>query len=243
MKILLLADIHANIVALETVLTNAPAFDAVWCLGDVVGYGPAPNECVARLRGLDAFALSGNHDQAALGKLPLSEFSEGARDALIWTMRALTPESRAWLAARPLEYILPQYDLTLVHASPRDPIWEYIENQNVALENFAFFETAFCFFGHTHRPITYRLREQDKILRTEFLPESKPYLMLRKLLLNPGSVGQPRDGDSRAAFAIYDTDAQWVMHFRRNYDIAAVQRAMTKVGLPAHLIARLAQGA
>ena len=242
MKILLLSDIHANIVALETILTHAPAYDAVWCLGDVVGYGPHPNECIARLRGLDALTLTGNHDQAVLDKLPLSEFRTGARVALEWTKRVLTSDSCDWLAARLPTQILPAYDVTLVHGSPREPIWEYIDSDRVAIENFPFFETAFCFFGHTHRPILYRL-ERAKNLRTEFLPEKRAYLLQPKMLLNPGSVGQPRDGDRRAAYAIFDTASLILTHHRIEYDIAAVQRAMTNVGLPSRLIARLAQGA
>ena len=243
MRVLLVSDIHSNMVALETILQHAPAYDAVWCLGDVVGYGPFPNECVARLRGLNALTLTGNHDQAALGKLPLSEFREGARAALEWTKRVLTSESSDWLAAHVPMLTLPEHHLTLVHGSPREPLWEYIGNDKLALENFALFDTQFCFFGHTHRPIAYRLREREKIFRAEFLPESGKYALQPKLLLNPGSVGQPRDGDPRAAFAIYDTDAQWLTHHRLEYDIGAVQRAMRNVGLPPRLIARLAQGA
>jgi predicted phosphodiesterase len=243
MRILLISDIHANLVALETVLQHAPAYDAVWCLGDVVGYGPHPNECVARLRGLDGLSLTGNHDQAVLGNVPLAQFRDNARLALEWTQRVLTPESCAWLAARPPKYTLAQYDLTLVHASPREPIWEYIENAQLALENFAFFDTPFCFFGHTHQPIAYQLRVADRVLEADFLPENKPYLLAPKLLLNPGSVGQPRDGDRRAAFGMYDTDTQILVHHRVEYDIAATQRAMTNVNLPHRLVTRLAQGA
>lgn len=242
MRILLVSDIHANSVALESVLANTPAYDAVWSLGDVVGYGPAPNECVARVRGLNALALAGNHDLAALNTVPLSNFRDSARMALEWTRRVLTDESRKWLAACEPKQKLAQYDLTLVHASPREPVWEYIEDDRTAIENFPFFETSFCFFGHTHHPIAHRLRVAERIFRSDFLPENQPFLLKPKLLLNPGSVGQPRDGDRRAAFAIYDTDAQIVTHHRVEYDIAATQRAMTDVGLPYPLIARLAQG-
>lgn len=242
MRILVLSDIHANSVALETVLTTAPAYDAVWCLGDVVGYGPAPNECVARLRGLNALTLMGNHDRAAIGGLNLAEFSDLARPALEWTKRVLTPENRDWLAKRVATQILTEYGITLVHASPREPIWEYIQDRDIALQNFPYFDTPFCFFGHTHRPIAYRLRVQERILRVDALPERQPFLLEPKLLLNPGSVGQPRDGNHRAAFALYDTDAQTLVSYRYDYDIAATQRAMSNVGLPYALIARLAQG-
>lgn len=242
MRILLLSDIHANLVALETVLRVAPAHEAVWCLGDVVGYGPHPNECVARLRELDALTLTGNHDQAALGNVSLDQFRENARLALEWTQHALTAESAAWLTARAPKQILMSYDLTLVHASPRDPIWEYIEHSRRALENFAYFDTGYCFFGHTHQPRAYHLRVQDRVLAPSLLPEGKPYALAPKLLLNPGSVGQPRDCDPRAAFGIFDTDRRIFEPHRVEYDIAATQRAMTKVGLPAALVARLAHG-
>jgi diadenosine tetraphosphatase ApaH/serine/threonine PP2A family protein phosphatase len=224
-------------------LTYAPTHDAVWCLGDVVGYGPAPNECVARVRGLNALTLCGNHDLAALGKVPLSEFREGARLALVWTQTVLTRESREWLASCVSTQTLPQYNLTLVHASPREPVWEYIETPETAVENFPFFDSSFCFFGHTHRPISYRLRVAERILRVEYLPERKPYLLQPKLLLNPGSIGQPRDGDPRAAYAIFDTDAGHLTHYRVEYDISATQRAMTEAGLPPRLVERLAHGA
>jgi predicted phosphodiesterase len=243
MRVLLLSDIHSNRVALETILSNAPAFDAVWCLGDVVGYGPMPNECVARLRGLHALTLTGNHDQAVLGNVPLETFRDTARQALEWTRRVLTQESLEWLAARPSHLVLPEHDMTLVHASPREPVWEYIENARTALENFSFFETAYCWFGHTHQPIAYRLRTRDRVLSTHFLPENKPYLLEPRLLVNPGSVGQPRDGDSRAAFGILDLDTQVLVHHRVEYDIPAVQRAMMDAHLPYRLVARLAQGA
>jgi predicted phosphodiesterase len=242
MRILVLSDIHANHTALEKILTHAPAYEAVWCLGDVVGYGPAPNECIARLRGLDALTLLGNHDLGALGRLPPEQFSEGARNALAWTKRVLTAESRAWLEGKATKQVLKNYDLTLVHASPSDPVWDYIENEDDALENFPYFETSYCFYGHTHRPISFRLNEKERILRVEPLVERQPYVLQRKLLLNVGSAGQPRDGDSRAAFGIYDTDANVLTPYRIEYEVAAVQRAMRNAGLPTRLIERLAHG-
>ncbi len=242
MRILVLSDIHANQVALETILTQAPAYRAVWCLGDVVGYGPAPNECIARLRGLDALTLLGNHDLGVLGRLPPEEFSEGARDALAYTRRVLTPESRAWLEGKASKQVLPDFDLTLVHASPCEAVWDYIENERDAQANFSCYDTSYCFFGHTHRPIAYRLLEKERILRTTPLAERQPYLMQRKLLLNVGSAGQPRDGDSRAAYGIYDTDANILTPYRIEYDIPAVQRAMRNAGLPPRLAERLEYG-
>lgn len=242
MRILVLSDVHGNHVALEKILTHAPAYQAVWCLGDVVGYGPAPNECVARLRGLDALCLAGNHDLAILGKVPPQEFSDNARISLAWTQRVLTAESAAWLATKNSRETVTAYDMTLAHGSPRNPIWEYIENDEAAVENMPFFDTSFCLFGHTHRPISYRLREQERILHVEILRERTPHPLQPKLLLNVGSAGQPRDGDPRAAFAILDTDAQMITQYRIEYDIGAVQRAIRNAGLPHRLAERLAFG-
>lgn len=242
MQILILSDIHGNSVALEKILTHAPAYQAVWCLGDVVGYGPAPNECVARLRGLDALCLSGNHDLAALGKLPLKEFSENARTSLAWTRKALTPENSAWLASKNAKEVVSEFSITLVHASPRDPVWEYIGNAQAAAENMPYFDTPVCLFGHTHNPIAYMLREQERILRAESLRERAPYPLQPKVLLNVGSAGQPRDGDPRAAYAILDTDRQTITPYRSEYNIQATQRAIHNAGLPYRLAERLAYG-
>ncbi len=242
MRILLLADIHANIVALETVLSHAPGYDAVWCLGDVVGYGPAPNECVERVRGLNPLLITGNHDQAVLGNVPLKPFSEDARRSLEWTIGELRPEHRNWLANGVPKQVLSEYDLTLVHASPRSPIWEYIQNAQIALENFPYFDTSLCLFAHTHRPIAYRLRVADHVLSPSYLSEQEPYSLQPKLLLNPGSVGQPRDGDPRAAYAILDLDSKLLNHHRIEYDVAATQRAILHAKLPYRLAARLAVG-
>lgn len=242
MRVLLLSDIHANLVALEAVLARAPAFDAVWCLGDVVGYGPAPNECVARLRDLDALSLTGNHDAAVIGRFPTDHFRDVARRAVEWTRQVISPESRAWLEAREPLLVLPAHDLTLVHASPREPIWEYIDAPDVALENMPYVNTYACLFGHTHRPIAYCLRAADRVLSTHFLPEATPYPIEPKTLLNPGSVGQPRDGDPRAAFAILEPEARVLTHYRVEYDIPATQRAIREAHLPYALAARLERG-
>ncbi len=242
MRILLLSDIHANLVALDAVLRAAPPHDGVWCLGDVVGYGPKPNECVARLRELDALTLTGNHDQAALGNVSLELFRDTARQALEWTRRELTSENAAWLAARPVTRPLRVYDLTLVHGSPRDPLWEYIDEPLIAYENMAYLKTAYGFFGHTHQPAAYHMQPDGMLVKQSVTP-GNPLLLQAKVLFNPGSVGQPRDGDPRAAFALYDSAACTVTVQRVEYDIAATQRAMRQAYLPMRLVERLAQGA
>lgn len=241
MRILVLSDIHANLVALEAVLRAAPPHDGVWCLGDVVGYGPKPNECVARLRQLEALALTGNHDQAALGNVPLDLFRDVARQALEWTRSVLTSENAAWLAARPPAHELRAHELTLVHASPRDPIWEYIDGPRTARENMPFLKTAYCFFGHTHQPAAFQLQTDGRVARLPAI-SAKTFEMSPKLLFNPGSVGQPRDGNPRAAFALYDSSAGTLTPHRVEYDVAATQRAMRQAHLPAPLVERLAIG-
>jgi diadenosine tetraphosphatase ApaH/serine/threonine PP2A family protein phosphatase len=241
MRILLLSDIHANFAALEAVLRAAPPHDGVWCLGDVVGYGPKPNECVARLRQLEVLTLTGNHDQAALGNVPLELFRDTARQALEWTRRALTADTAAWLAARPTTHQLRAYDLTLVHASPRDPLWEYIDKPKTAYENMAYLKTAYGFFGHTHQPAAYHLLRDGMLVKQSVTP-GMPLSLDLKFLFNPGSVGQPRDGDPRAAFALYDSTAGTVTLHRVAYDVAATQRAMQQALLPIRLAERLEKG-
>lgn len=242
MRILLLSDIHANLGALEAALRAAPPHDSVWCLGDVVGYGPQPNECVERLRQLDALTLTGNHDQGALGNVTLELFRDAARRALEWTRTALTADNAAWLAARPSMQHLRAQDLTLVHASLRDPLWEYIDKPRVAYENMARLKTAYGFFGHTHHPAAYHLQADGMLLKLSLAP-NEPVAVTSKFLFNPGSIGQPRDGDPRAAFALYDSGAGTLTLHRVEYDIAVTQRAMRQLHLPVRLVERLSHGA
>ncbi|MDE3089026.1 MAG: metallophosphoesterase family protein [Chloroflexota bacterium] len=243
MRILLISDIHANLVALETVLAKAVPFDAIWCLGDVVGYGPEPNACIERLCSFDLLCLAGNHDWAALGKLDLEEFNTDARRAAIWTREQLTPANLEWLKDLP-ETVPTQADrFSLVHGSPRYPIWEYVLTPAVARTNFDFFDTPICFMGHTHVPVVYRIRSLDRATTADSLPENSPLkLNPDRMMINPGSVGQPRDGDPRAAYALLDLDAMTLTHSRVDYDIAATQEKMEQFGLPRRLITRLSYG-
>jgi predicted phosphodiesterase len=241
MRILLISDIHANLVALDTVLARAAHFDRIWCLGDVVGYGPEPNACISRLRSFDLLCIAGNHDWAALGKLDLEEFNPDARRAAIWTQEQLTVESLEWLGALPERVPTQAVQFTLVHGSPRYPIWEYVLTPAVARTNFDFFDTSICLMGHTHVPVVYR--DQGWTATAEQLIENSPLeLSQDRMMINPGSVGQPRDGDSRAAYAILDLDAMTLTHYRVEYDIAATQAKMEQSNLPPRLIARLSYG-
>jgi diadenosine tetraphosphatase ApaH/serine/threonine PP2A family protein phosphatase len=239
--LLVIADVHANLPALEAVLADALPFDGVWCLGDLVGYGPQPNECIDRVRELPCRSLAGNHDWAVLGKLDLGSFNREARMANAWTREELTRESRQYLSELPAR--AEQDDFTLVHASPREPIWEYVLDTHVALANFGHFSTTVCLLGHSHIPLRFVL-DDDRRRCAVFVPEPPAQVVLdsHRVMLNPGSVGQPRDGDPRASYAIMDTDEHtWEPH-RVEYPIEEVQKHMRDCGLPRRLIARLAFG-
>ncbi|MFN8474617.1 MAG: metallophosphoesterase family protein [Anaerolineae bacterium] len=242
MRILVISDIHANAAALNAVLEDAGSFDRVWCLGDLVGYGPDPNACVERVRELRRYqCLAGNHDWAVLEKLDLSDFNSDARLAALWTQKQLTPDNRAFLDAR-LATIGPLEDrYFLAHGSPRHPIWEYILDEVIAEENFPYFQTQVCFVGHTHVPMIYV--QENGAVRPISPAIDRPFpLGENRLIINPGSVGQPRDGDPRASYAILDPDQETVTHRRVPYPIEQTQAKMVEVHLPRRIIDRLSYG-
>ena len=240
-RYLVMSDIHANLPALEAVLADALPYDEVWFLGDLVGYGPDPNECIERVRELPCTSLAGNHDWAVLGRLDLNSFNRDARAAYTWTREELTTESREYLSDLPSR--AEPDGVTIVHASPREPIWEYVLDTHVALANFDHFSTALCLLGHSHIPLLFVLDDDGQRCAVA-LPEDRDPVVLdsSRVILNPGSVGQPRDGDPRASYAILDTDeATWELH-RVEYSIETVQKRMRDRKLPRRLIARLAFG-
>ncbi len=241
MKILIISDIHANLTALEAVLKAAGEFDAVWCLGDVVGYGPDPNECVVRIRQLPSLVcILGNHDAAVLDKIDITSFNPEARTVLMWTQQVLNPASIDFLHSLPETAVVDH--VTLAHGSPRQPVWEYLLDTRTATLNFAFFETPYCFVGHTHLPVLYYLAEESRSARL-IIPENFTQIALApRTILNPGSVGQPRDRDPRAAYAILDTDEYSCEFHRTAYDIEAVQARMRLAALPERHIQRLSAG-
>jgi len=241
MKTLVISDIHANLTALEAVLENADDFEAVWCLGDVVGYGPDPNECVERIRNLpNLVCLLGNHDAAMIGEVDISSFNLEARISVGWTKSVLAPSTREFLKARPT--IIEAEGQTLAHGSPRHPIWEYLLDTQSVLENFEFFDTPYCFVGHTHLPVIYFLDEEHQMPRY-FIPEDEQSIQLEpRAIINPGSVGQPRDRDPQASYAIFDTETHTLEFRRIPYDIEAVQARMRRAHLPQRHIDRLAIG-
>ena len=241
MRVLLIADIHANLVALEAVVADAGPVDAVWCLGDVVGYGPEPGACVRRVRGRCDICIPGNHDWACLGRLDLDEFNDAAREATLWTIDQLTPHAHDWLDALPNRYN--EGEVTLVHGSPRHPIWEYLLRPAQAAANFEYFDSEICFVGHTHVPAVF---SEHLVSRNEplYRPPAGETIVLTngRYIVNPGSVGQPRDGDPRAAYALYDPATCRIEFRRLAYDIEATQRQMADAHLPTSLITRLFHG-
>lgn len=245
MRILIISDIHANLTALETVIKRAGKlgkdYDHVWCLGDIVGYGPDPNECVDLVRSLPNLCLAGNHDWAALGRLDIRTFNADARKAVIWTREALSLNNLNYLEALPSTFVLNSF--TLVHASPREPIWEYVLDPLIAALNYPHFETEYCLVGHTHTPIIFRAGQANESIQIVKPQYGKPFrLEDGKFIINPGSVGQPRDSDPRAAYALLDLDKMTFEHIRVEYDVASVQRRMKAADLPERLIKRLEHG-
>jgi diadenosine tetraphosphatase ApaH/serine/threonine PP2A family protein phosphatase len=246
MRCLVISDIHANLAAFEAVLNDAKAralnYDIVWCLGDVVGYGPDPNECVELLRTLPHICLAGNHDWAVLGKLDIETFNDNAVTAIQWTRGALRPENARYLQARPER--IEQGDYLLVHASPRRPIWEYILDNTIADENFAVFSQPYCLVGHTHVPVTFVKDSRNQQVRMSHLEHNLPVSLRRnnRYIVNVGSVGQPRDGDPRAAYALLDTSSSTWTLYRVEYNVAQIQQRMRTAGLPEKLITRIEYG-
>ncbi len=239
MRVAVLSDIHANLAALDAVLAAMPSVDEVWQLGDVVGYGPEPDAVVARLREVGARGVRGNHDAAAIGELDIDAFNVDARRAMEWTQARIGEDTRAWLTALPQR--LEREAFLLVHGSPRDPVWEYVTTTPVARAGMAAMTTSGGLHGHTHVPVAYV--EEDGRLET-MSPGAGSRLTFegRRVLINPGSVGQPRDGIPTASWLILDTDAGAATWQRTAYDVSAVQAAMVGEGLPERLVARLAYG-
>jgi diadenosine tetraphosphatase ApaH/serine/threonine PP2A family protein phosphatase len=238
-RVAVLSDIHANLVALDAVLAAIPSVDEVWQLGDVVGYGPDPDAVVARLRDIGAIGVRGNHDAAALGGPEIEAFNVDARAAMEWTRTVITDETRAWLRALPDH--LEREGFTLVHGSPRDPLWEYVTSVPVARAGMAAMTTPSGLHGHTHVPIAFV--EEDGRLEP-MGPGNGSTLAFagRHVLLNPGSVGQPRDGIPASSWLLLDTDAGTATWRRTAYDVAVVQERMTAAHLPERLVVRLAHG-
>lgn len=294
MRYAIFSDVHGNLAALDAVLDDirqvglqtGRRVDQIWCLGDVVGYGPEPGLCVRRVRDRCDICIPGNHDWAATARIDLADFSEFAAESAHWTRSQLSdPEFTYLLALPPTTGV---GDFTLAHGSPSDPIWEYLTTEDAASENFPYFDTLYCVVGHSHLPTVFLqrmtdhvapLRAKDRALTKQLAlamaapggptraslesgelsastnrsPAALPCERITpgpgvfqvprdyRAIVNPGSVGQPRDGDPRASYVIFDSVEGFL--FRRvPYDIAATQRKIQMLGLPDRLAERLASG-
>jgi len=258
MRALLLSDIHANLDALEAVLSAAPSHDTVWNLGDVVGYGARPNEVIERVRGLGTLFVRGNHDRACCGQTSASDFNPIAKQAAMWTQHTLTPEHLDWLRQLPAGPVQADgQEAACVHGSPLDED-EYLLSSDDASFSFADWPAALTFFGHTHvqggfaaprsapntsagNGVKSRRMELD-YGEGEAVVSEIPLERGLRYLINPGSVGQPRDGDWRAAFALYDDQKMSVEFHRVPYDVRTAQMQILRAGLPDRLATRLREG-
>jgi predicted phosphodiesterase len=242
MRILVISDLHANLTALEAVLDDAGAVDATWCLGDVVGYGPDPNEVVEQVRAIpNLTCVLGNHDVAVLGQMDDSVFNTEARRSLLWQKRQLSDGNKGYLENLPQDS-LAMDTVTLAHGSPRDPVWEYILNTLVARLNFQRFETPYCFVGHSHIQCMFQLNTEKDRVSLEAPKVNEVLTLTPRAILNPGSVGQPRDRDPRAAYAIFDPEAGTWEPRRVSYDVEVVQERIRAAKLPDKHAVRLAEG-
>ena len=239
----LISDIHANLAAFRAVLDDIErrgGVEKVWCLGDIVGYGPDPHQCIELLRRTNHIAIAGNHDLAAIGKIDTTEFNPDAAAACHWTAQQLSSADVGYLQNLPL--IRQEGDFTLAHGSPREPTREYLTSTGAAKENFAFFKTQFCLVGHSHLPLVFSYSESGACSSNQFWTNIGLALGRNRLIINPGGVGQPRDGNPQASYAIYDSEIRLVRLYRVPYDIRATQDRMVERGLPMRLVARLSHG-
>ena len=250
MRFLILSDIHSNVDAMEAVLAAAPKFDTVANLGDIVGYGACPNEVIDRSRELGSIFVRGNHDKACAGIADVRGFNYVAAAAVVWTHHALRPENLEWLKELPQGPLPldPLKDAQVVHGSPRDED-EYLLASDHAADSAQSLQVPLTFFGHTHMQGGFLLNSAQEITfhpkykeenenESWILPLDRP----GKYLINPGSVGQPRDGDWRAAFALYDSDSRQIEFHRIVYDVAKAQKRIRDAQLPERLADRLLHG-
>ena len=242
MRVAVLSDVHANLHALEAVLESVAedAPDAVWCLGDVVGYGPRPNRCSRLVAERADLCLIGNHDLGVLGRLDLNDFSEDAAESARWSASVLEDEPRAFLES--LEPQATQGEVGLYHASARDPVWEYVLTPFSALASFEASDARILLVGHSHVALAFILSENR--LETAIAPDGTELDLTgdARWILNPGSVGQPRDGDARAAYLLLDLEGRRAQYKRVEYPFERTQAEIRERGLPESLAERLAHG-
>jgi diadenosine tetraphosphatase ApaH/serine/threonine PP2A family protein phosphatase len=233
MRIAIISDIHSNLPAFESVLARIDSLnvDKIHCLGDLVGYGPFPNETIALARNRCELSVKGNHDSGVLGETPIDQFNPYGQAGIRWTVDNITDDNLTFLRSLPL--VASEPGITFVHASPGNPSqWTYVLTMREALESFRAFDTQYCFIGHTHLPLVIG---EDRSINRHTLGG-------KRYLINVGSVGQPRDGISDAAFGIFDTEADEYSLHRVPYDVRKTIQAIKNAGLPSFLGKRLLKG-
>jgi len=241
-----ISDIHGNLEALSSVIADIrnKNIDKVICLGDVVGYGPNPNECIEIVRKECDYCIIGNHEAAVFDALISQEFNDLAKSAIEWTRDNLNSKSIEFINS--LAMIKEEGDFTSVHSTPYEPhLWYYISSMEDAIFNFNFFKTKFCLIGHTHVPgviVMEGNRQEISVLQPISFNYEKDFREDAKFIVNVGSVGQPRDKNSRACYAIIDTSRKNISLQRVPYDIAQYQRKMRIAQMPDFLIQRVAEG-
>jgi len=242
MRVAIVSDIHGNRQAFEAVLDAIEASDCqeMWCLGDLVGYGAEPDACVELARRYAAICLAGNHDLGVRGALPLEEFSRGAALAARWTQNVIVPETREYLDK--LEPVYLEEHVGMFHASPRDPVWEYVLSPLQAELCLDVQSHRVCLIGHSHVALSFSRANGESASGQTRGPDEELNLTEGEWLINPGSVGQPRDGDPRAAWLELDLDAWEAVYRRTEYDIAGAAAAIRAARLPDSLAERLAYG-
>jgi len=240
MRVAVISDVHANRHALDAVLdaVDGENVDAVWCLGDTVGYGPRPNECCDLVRERSDLCLIGNHDLVALGELAVTDFNDEAAAAALWTAEQLTDESESFL--RGLEPNADADGAQLFHASARDPVWEYVLTEEAARATFELTKAPLVLVGHSH--VALALAWADGRIAGGIAAGGADLELDGRRLLNPGSVGQPRDGDPRAAWLLLDLHRRFASFRRVPYSVEKTQAEMHEAGLPRALADRLARG-
>ena len=242
MRALILSDIHSNLEAFNAVLQDAEktgGFNQIWGLGDLVGYGPDPVACIELLRRYDHVSVVGNHDLAASGSMDTDNFNSHARLAARWTASQLSQEHTRYLLS--MKQVVRRGPFTLVHGSLRAPVYEYLVSIEAAMGTFSRLKSLFCLVGHSHIPFI--CRETGGLCRFDSFPEDEEVpLGEERLIVNPGGVGQPRDGDSRPSYAVYDDALDTLRRRRVSYAIDETQEKMRRAGLPDALIRRLDRG-
>jgi diadenosine tetraphosphatase ApaH/serine/threonine PP2A family protein phosphatase len=237
----IISDIHSNLEALNVVLNKLYRAEKLICLGDIVGYGPNPNECVEKIRELNIPTVAGNHDKAVTGGMEVTWFNRSAREAVFWTQKEIKQENLDYL--RGLPEILEEDDFQIVHGSLRSPIEEYVTSISEALPTFEKMTKPCCFIGHSHVPLFIAFKKDGNYDGRDLLDGEEVLVEdYEKVIINVGGVGQPRDGDPRASYGVYDSKTKIFTLHRVEYNIEQVQKKMKMVGLPQPLIERLQFG-